>query len=137
MRIRVAVALMLFTVVSASGFAQEATKDAGPHIYSPDAIQWKPGPPSLPKGAMMAVLEGDPGKDGPFVFRVKLPDGYRVPPHMHPKTERVTVISGAFFIGEGDKFDAKKGHPMTAGTFGYWPAAISRYRCEMQPNGRL
>jgi hypothetical protein len=36
-----------------------------------------------------------------------LPDGYRVPPHTHPKTERVTVISGTFNIGMGDKFDEK------------------------------
>ena len=128
MRIHFAIVLTLLAVAGARGFAQEPTTETGaPRIYSPDAIQWKPGPPSLPKGAMLAVLEGDPGKEGPFVFRVKLPDGYRVPPHMHPKTERVTVISGAFFIGEGDKFDAKKGHPMSAGTFGYWPAGMKHF----------
>jgi anti-sigma factor ChrR (cupin superfamily) len=76
---------------------------------------------------MIALLEGNPMKDGPFVFRIKVPDGYRVPPHMHPKTERVTVISGSFFIGEGDTFDAKKGHSMSAGTFGYWPAGMKHF----------
>src|SRR5438105_1640478 len=60
-------------------------------LFPADKINWQEGPPSLPKGAMMAVLEGDPAKEGTFVFRVKLPDGYRVPPHTHPKTERVTV----------------------------------------------
>lgn len=54
-------------------------------IYTPKDVTWKDGPPSLPKGARIAVLEGDPGKEGPFVFRVKVPDGYRVPPHTHPK----------------------------------------------------
>src|SRR4030095_4588938 len=39
-------------------------------IYS--EIKWRDGPPSLPKGAMMAVLEGDPTKEGPFVFRIKV-----------------------------------------------------------------
>src|SRR5262245_61728928 len=76
---------------------------------------------------MIAKLEGDPTKDGPFVFRVKLPDGYRVPPHVHPKIERVTVISGMFYIGEGDKFDAKKGHAMGAGTFGHWPPGMKHF----------
>jgi anti-sigma factor ChrR (cupin superfamily) len=76
-------------------------------LFAVDQIKWKPGPPSLPKRAMFAVLEGDPTKEGPFVFRVKLPDGYRVPPHTHAKTERVTVISGTFNIGMGDKFDER------------------------------
>jgi hypothetical protein len=72
-------------------------------LNPPDKLEWKDGPPSLPKGAKIAVLEGDPGKDGPFVFRVKVPDGYRIPPHTHPKMERVTVISGQFNIGMGEK----------------------------------
>jgi len=59
-----------------------------------DSLKWQDGPTSLPKGAKIAVLEDDPSKEGPFVFRVKVPDGYRIPPHTHPKTERVTVILG-------------------------------------------
>src|SRR5688572_7863997 len=66
--------------------------------------KWIDGPASLPKGAKMAVLEGDPAKEGPFVFRVKIPDGYRVPPHTHPKVERITVIQGTLNIGMGEKF---------------------------------
>jgi quercetin dioxygenase-like cupin family protein len=76
---------------------------------------------------MIAVLEGDPTKEGPFVFRVKLPDGYRVPPHTHPKTERVTVISGTFNIGMGDTFDEKATKVMAAGTYGYWPAGMKHF----------
>ena len=75
--------------------------------FPPADVKWQDGPASLPKGAKIAVLEGDPTKEGPFVFRVKVPDGYRIPPHTHPKTERVTVISGTFNIGMGDKCDEK------------------------------
>jgi quercetin dioxygenase-like cupin family protein len=70
---------------------------------------------------------GDPNKEGPFVFRVKVPDGYRVPPHTHPKTERVTVISGTFNIGMGDKFDQKATRIMDAGAYGYWPAGMKHF----------
>ncbi len=66
------------------------------HLYSPTTIEWKAAPAALPPGAKMAVLEGDPTKEGPFVVRFQFPDGYHVPPHTHPKTERVTVISGVF-----------------------------------------
>lgn len=96
-------------------------------VFPADKIKWQDGPPSLPTGAQIAVLEGDPGKEGPFVFRVKVPDGYRIPPHTHPKTERVTVISGTFNIGMGEKFDEQAGKPMPAGTYGYWETGMKHF----------
>lgn len=96
-------------------------------LFPADTTEWKDGPPSLPPGAKIAVLEGDPTKEGPFVFRVKAPDGYRIPPHTHPKTERVTVISGTFNIGMGDEFDAAKTKPMPAGTYGYWETGMKHF----------
>jgi quercetin dioxygenase-like cupin family protein len=99
----------------------------GAALYPPEKIEWQDGPPSLPKGAQIAVLEGNPGKEGPFVFRLKVPDGYRLPPHTHPKPERVTVISGTFHIGKGEKFDPRKGEVLPAGTYGTWPAGMKHY----------
>ena len=96
-------------------------------LFPADKIKWQEGPPSLPKGAMIAVLEGDPSKEGAFVFRIKLPDGYRIPPHMHPKTERVTVLAGTFNIGMGDTFDEKAGKAMRAGTYGHWAAGMKHF----------
>src|SRR5688500_9671413 len=66
----------------------------GHAVIRPDQMKWQPGPPSLPPGAQFVVLEGDPAKEGFFAMRVRMPSGYTVPPHTHPKTERVTVISG-------------------------------------------
>jgi hypothetical protein len=96
-------------------------------LHRPDGLTWKDGPPSLPAGARIAVLEGNPGKPGPFVFRVKVPDGYRIPPHTHAKAERVTVLSGTFHIGMGDTFDTTKGQSMPAGTYGTWPACMKHF----------
>jgi hypothetical protein len=107
--------------------AAQHKDDAGIELFPATRIKWQPGPASLPKGAMMSVLEGDPAKEAPFVFRLKLPDGYRVAPHTHPKTERVTVISGCFNIGMGDKFDAKATQEMPAGTYGYWQAGMKHF----------
>src|SRR5687768_15938354 len=108
---RLAAFLFIAAISSASfSFAVEpsahARNPAEFSIFPPDSITWQDGPPSLPKGAQIAVLEGDPTKEGPFVFRVKVPDGYRIPPHTHPKMERVTVIAGSFNIGMGEKFDS-------------------------------
>lgn len=104
-----------------------ADHEEGIVLNVPGKIEWNDGPPSLPKGAKIAVLEGDPAKEGPFVFRVKIPDGYRIPPHTHPKVERVTVISGAFNIGMGDKFDQEKTQAMPAGSYGYWKEGMQHF----------
>ena len=66
------------------------------------------------------MLEGDPTKEGPFVMRLKLPNGYKIAAHTHPKVERLTVVSGTFNIVMGDDLDPKKGSKLTAGSFGYW-----------------
>lgn len=119
------------TVVAAALRSEPPTtahkESADIELFPTETTKWREGPPSLPKGAMIAVLEGDPAKEGPFVFRVKLPDGYRVPPHTHTKTERVTVISGTFNIGMGDKFDEKATKAMPAGTYGHWAAGMKHF----------
>src|SRR5262249_11816926 len=74
-----------------------------------------------------AVLEGNPTKEGPFVIRLKLPDGYRIAPHTHPKPERLTIISGTFHLGMGEVFDTSKGMEMPAGTYGTWPEGMKHF----------
>src|SRR5258706_16293842 len=78
-------------------------------------LKWGPAPPTLPKGAEITVLSGDPSKDGPFVLRLKMPSGYKVPAHNHPTDEGATVISGNFHIGMAEKFDGKTQIGLTAG----------------------
>ncbi len=96
-------------------------------LFLPAQITWKDGPPSLLPGAKIAVLEGDPNKDGPFVMRLRLPDGFRVAPHTHPKPERGTVIAGTLNIGMGTQFDAEACRAMPAGSFGTWPAGMKHF----------
>ena len=88
----------------------------------------KPGAsPVLPKGAQIAVLSGDPSKDGLYVLRLKIPANYKIAAHNHPTAEYVTVISGKFHIGMGDKLDEKKGVELRAGGFGAAPAHMNHY----------
>jgi hypothetical protein len=96
-------------------------------LFPPAQVKWTEAPTSIPPGAKIAVLEGDPSKEGPFVLRLRLPDGYRVPPHTHPKPERVTVLTGMLYIGMGEKFDPKGGYAMPAGTFGTWGAGMAHF----------
>lgn len=80
-------------------------------------ITWVDAPPSLPPGAKMAVVHGDPKKAGLFAMRLILPSGYSIPPHWHPADEHVTVISGTFNMGHGSKFDKKRTTKLKAGGF--------------------
>lgn len=96
-------------------------------LIAPEAIAWKDGPPSLAKGSKMAVLEGDPTKPGPFVLRIKMPDGFRIMPHTHPKDERVTVIAGTLFLGHGAKFDEKAGKALPSGSYGLTKADMKHF----------
>jgi quercetin dioxygenase-like cupin family protein len=117
----------VLAVAVLSGRGPAVGDEPRPAIGWPDTLVWKDGPSSLPPGAKIAVLEGDPAKAGPFVFRVKFPDGYKIPPHTHPKPERVTVVSGSFHLGMGEKFDPKHAQTLPAGTFGTWPAGMKHF----------
>lgn len=124
-------ALLTFVAIASLGvlsIGYAAHQDEmGPSIFRPDEIDWADGPPSLPKGAKLAVLEGDPNAEGPFVMRIKLPDDYRIAPHTHPKPERVTVLVGTLNLGMGDTFDKSKTLPLTAGVYGTWPPGMKHF----------
>ena len=86
-------------------------------VAAHDAVVWVDGPPSLPAGTKVAVLEGDPKKPGLFTMRLKVPAGASIPPHTHPRDERVTVISGRVEVGFGKTADPSKVSSYTAGGF--------------------
>jgi len=111
MKVVIPVALVLAAAFSAPASAQEMHK-----ITKPDALQWGPSP-RLPKGAEVAVLHGNPGRAGHYIILAKFPDGFAVPAHWHTQSENVTVISGTFNVGMGDKLDKSKGEALKAGGF--------------------
>jgi quercetin dioxygenase-like cupin family protein len=110
-------------VLSASMAIAQQSKQAGTAAQShaivalPNAIAWAAAPPTLPAGARLAVLEGNPANPGPFTMRLEMPARYRIPPHYHPVTEHVTVISGTFYVGMGETFDETKATRLPTGTF--------------------
>ena len=68
---------------------------------------WGPAPPFLPKGAEIAVLDGDPTKPVPYAIRLRFPAHYAIPAHSHPTDEHVVVTSGALVFGMGDVLDKR------------------------------
>lgn len=116
---------MFRALVAASGLVLLAGA-AQAQVNSGD-LKWGPAPAIFPAGAQMAVLSGDPGKAGEFVVRLKMPAGYRIPAHHHPTDEYVTVISGDFSLGMGDRLDPAKSARLSAGGFAEAPSGMSHF----------
>jgi hypothetical protein len=108
--------------------ASKSSATAHKNAFTPDQIQYGPAPAFLPPGAELAVLEGNPMvATGDYTIRLKMPDGYKVPPHWHPKRENVTVISGTLKVGMGDKFDESKMMSFPSTSFAYLDPSMHHY----------
>ncbi len=103
---------------------QEPTNPAAAVVKSPilvraEEMRWEDCSAAIPRGPKCATLEGDRTvANVPFTYRLKIPDGYHVPPHFHPADAHLTVIAGTLNIGFGDKLDVKATKPMPAGFIG-------------------
>ncbi len=129
------VSLLTF-LVTTGAVAQEKSKTAPAakpapaahhQMMTPGELTWADGPPSLPAGAKFVVLEGDPAKEGFVAMRLKLPAGYKVPPHFHPAPERLTVLEGTFMLGSGDKFDEASMKALPLGSYLSMPAQMHHF----------
>jgi quercetin dioxygenase-like cupin family protein len=90
-------------------------------IVTADKVQWMDAPQFGP-GVQAATLAGNPAQSEPYVVRLKLPANLAVPPHTHPGTENVTVLSGRLNLGMGESFDQTKGQQLGSGSFFTIPA---------------
>jgi ketosteroid isomerase-like protein/quercetin dioxygenase-like cupin family protein len=115
-------------VVYDSGSPDAATPISSAHVVVPAAkVAWGDPPPSVPKGAKIAAIAGDPTKAEPFTIRLQLPAGYRIPPHWHPTDEHVTVLSGTFAAGMGKAWDDKAMADLPAGSYAVLSATMPHY----------
>jgi quercetin dioxygenase-like cupin family protein len=109
-----------------AAFAQDAA--APTHVMSaPKDLKWGDPPPVFEKGAKFTVVSGDPSKEGLYVVRLQMPAGYKINPHWHPTDEHVTVISGTFALGMGEKFDKAAMKELPAGGYALLPAEMRHY----------
>ncbi|MEP7000747.1 MAG: cupin domain-containing protein [bacterium] len=117
MRFGISTAALLLTVATTTAFGQGASKS-----HAAPEIKWGPAPAIFPPGAQMAVMQGDPSSSNMFTVRLRMPAGYKIPPHTHPTDENVTVISGSFRVGMGKTFSKDGMLTLPAGGFVTAPA---------------
>ena len=96
------------------------------NVITPDAVKWMENP-AFPKGIQIATLIGDPTKAGETVVqRLKFPPNFTMPPHTHPYTEVVTVISGDIGTNAGEKPE-KAGGLLKPGSMWMYPNGHAHY----------
>jgi quercetin dioxygenase-like cupin family protein len=118
-------------IAPTAGTAREPVRphQAGQGVFRailPEEIEWKPFA-AFPQAARLAIVAGEPRREGPYTIRVKLPHGTKMMPHSHPEDRMYTVISGIFYIGLGDIFDAEKLQAYPPGSVIILPGSTSHF----------
>jgi quercetin dioxygenase-like cupin family protein len=107
------VAFVLATLVSLGSAKATDLNPAAIAYKLPDQIKWT----DEPIGSKHAVLVGDPDKPGLYVILVKWTAHHMSHPHFHPNDRFITVLSGTWWVGTGNKFDPDSTVALPAGTF--------------------
>ena len=90
------------------------------------ALHWQV-PDVLPSGALIAIVSGDPTGPGESTLELSMPNGYRIPPHFHPRYEHVEVRQGTLLVGMGDRLDPKQTQTLVKGDSATAPAGMHHY----------
>lgn len=130
-RSQLAIAVAAAAFASVLPIAAHGADDAS--FVNPASIKWGDAPPVMPKGAKIAVLSGDPSKAGPTTMRLMVPANYKIAPHTHTKDENLTILSGALYLGMGDKVEPAKAHALPAGGFHHLPGNTVHYAFTKAP----
>ncbi len=118
----------VWKALESSGGSDAPAPISSAHVVVPaSAVKWIDPPPSVPPGAKMAAISGDPSKPEPFTIRLQLPAGYTLAPHWHPTDEHVTVLSGTFSAAMGKAFDDKALGDLPAGSYAVMAATMPHF----------
>lgn len=82
----------------------------------------------MPYGMKIMYVYGDPAKAGPYVYRVRVPTGYKWPPLKYPDERVTTVLKGTLWAAEGERYDPMKMKELEAGTMFVTPANTPHYQ---------
>ncbi len=114
-------------IVAGASLALAQGDTLRPVAVTPAEMKWTAQGELAAAGMEQLNLVGDPSKPGPYTLRLKFPKGYRVSPHTHPDAREVTIISGTYATGYGDKFDEDKLKVLPAGSFYTEPANLPHF----------
>ena len=120
---------LAFIAIAAVLIGTAMAQTAAPSVVAltPAEMRWQSQGGLATPGMEQLNLVGDPAKPGPYTLRLKFPKGFKIAPHTHPDSREVTIISGTYATGYGEKFDAEKLKILPAGSFYTEPANVPHY----------
>ena len=122
--------LLLTTFASAAvGASIAVAQNGAPGVVAltPDEMKWRSQGVLAAPGLEQLNLVGDPARSGPYTIRLRFPKGYRIPPHTHPDAREVTILSGTYATGYGERFDPANLKILPTGSFYTEPANMPHY----------
>ncbi|MDG4553197.1 MAG: cupin domain-containing protein [Candidatus Competibacter sp.] len=114
-----------WAIVLILGSTSTLARDLAPVPLLPDHIPFV-SPPGL-SGVQVAQILGDPNQPTPYLVRVKLAAGARIPPHTHPDARSSTVLVGTLYVGFGETFTESRVVAIPTGGVYVAPAGIPHY----------
>jgi ChrR Cupin-like domain len=125
MNVRTIIICFLGVAAIVPGFGAETGTDA--MALTPSEIKWQAQGGLALAGMEQANLVGNPSSPGPYTVRLKFPAGYKLAPHTHPDSREVTILSGTWYTGYGEKFDPAALKALPAGSFYTEPANVAHF----------
>jgi len=116
-------AALLLALLCGRAAAEEA------RVVAPESLVYR-ADPAVP-GATIAIVAGNP-QQGPYTLRAKLERGARTPPHSHPDTRHVTVLSGVYHYASGAPYVDARLQGYGPGTVIVVPAGLVHYSAAPQ-----
>ena len=120
-----AVGILMLAASAAVPAANEPESEAV--VMNAKSIRWAAAPPSLPKGAKVAVLYGNPSASGRYVMRLWLPAKYHIPLHYYAAPQQLTVVSGTLYVADDATYSKKYARAVSAGGFAFLPASAHQF----------
>jgi quercetin dioxygenase-like cupin family protein len=118
---------LIVMVLVLGGVALAQTATPAVVALTPAEMKWQSQGGLAAPGMEQINLVGDPAKPGPYTLRLKFPKGFRIEAHSHPDSREVTILSGTFATGYGEKFDPAGLKILPAGSFYTEPANVPHY----------
>jgi quercetin dioxygenase-like cupin family protein len=118
---------ILAAVIVLAAMAAGAAAAQGNVALTPDEMKWSSQGALALAGMEQVVLVGNPGKPGPYTLRLRFPAGYKLAPHSHPDSREVTILSGTWYTGYGEKYDVAALKALPAGSFYTEPANVPHF----------
>jgi quercetin dioxygenase-like cupin family protein len=127
MTVRRLALVLCFLGLAAAIHGLHAQAKPEPTAMTPAEMKWGAQGGLAMAGMEQVNLVGNPSKPGPYTLRLKFPAGYKLAPHMHPDHREVTILSGTWYTGYGERFDAAALKALPAGSFYTEPANIAHF----------